>query len=79
MHLTPKESGLFLTDAELYELTRKRRKDCQVKSLNCLGIKFRERYDGSLVVLREHVQMELGSRKESVAVKFKPNFAALHA
>lgn len=44
--------GICLTSAELRELTRHRRCDAQRRELDFLGLPYRVRRDGSLVVLR---------------------------
>lgn len=51
---------MFLTPDELIELTGKRRRDAQVRALRFMGIEHRPRPDGSVVVLRAHVEQVLG-------------------
>jgi hypothetical protein len=48
--------SLILTRAEVSELTGKRRTDAQQRVLKGLGIFFRVRPDGSVVVLRSDVE-----------------------
>ena len=52
---------MFLTADEVAELTGRRRRDAQVVQLRALGIAHRQRADGSLVVLRAHVEQVLGA------------------
>ena len=47
--------SLFLTDAELEELTHRRRSDAQRRELDFMAIPYRVRRDESLAVLRIHV------------------------
>lgn len=58
---------LLLTPDELRELTGHRRADAQARELEFLGIPFRTRRDGSLVVLRVDL---VGNRLEPGA--FEP-------
>lgn len=51
---------MFLTDEELKQLTGRQRAHAQRTVLNALGIQHKVRPDGSLVVLRSHVEKELG-------------------
>jgi hypothetical protein len=47
---------VILTEAQLLELTRKRRPSAQARVLGHAGIPFRARPDGSLIVLMIHVE-----------------------
>ena len=51
---------MFLTPDEIRELTGRRRRDAQLVQLRHLGIEHKVRADGSLVVLRAHVEAQLG-------------------
>jgi len=56
---------VYLTDAELIELTRRRRPRWQAKQLDHMDIPYRERSDGTLAVLRihaEHFEKQPGDR-----------------
>lgn len=68
---------MFLTDKELEQLTRKKRKAGQLKELLAMNIKFRKRLDGSLVVFYS----DLGSHTLAVKPKdkFIPNWDAINA
>ena len=50
--------SLCLTPNEIEEVTGKRLSDAQARELQVLGIPYRTRRDGSLVVLRIHVEYE---------------------
>jgi hypothetical protein len=51
---------MLLTNAELVELTRMRRQAAQRRVLDAIGVPYRMRPDGSLVVLRAAVDLALG-------------------
>jgi hypothetical protein len=44
-----------LTPAELMRLTGAKRSDAQARELEHLGIPYRKRRDGTIIVLQEHV------------------------
>lgn len=44
---------IVLTDAEIRDVTRKKRPSAQVRVLRAMGIAYRIRPDGSVLVLRE--------------------------
>lgn len=48
--------SICLSADELVELTKKTRHDSQASELEHLGVPYRRRRDGSLVVLRIHVE-----------------------
>lgn len=52
---------MLLTPEELHKLTNRQRKSAQAKELRAMGIEFRNRTDGSLVVLRATVEIVLGA------------------
>lgn len=51
---------MFLTKDEIATLTGKCRRDTQAQALRFMGIEHKVRPDGSLAVLRAHVEQELG-------------------
>lgn len=51
---------MFLTKDEVIELTGKKQRSAQAAVLNALGITYKVRPDGSLVILRSHVEQKLG-------------------
>lgn len=71
---------MFLTREEVAALTARVQHSAQRKVLNIMGIEYRMRPDGSIVVLRTHVEQVLGgfptSRKGTV---IEPNWGALNA
>ncbi len=65
---------MFLTPAELVELTRRIQSDAQARELDAIGIPFRRRRDKSLVVMRVCVETALGVSGARIA----PNEPSLH-
>lgn len=51
---------MFLTGEELAALTHRQRSPSQGKVLNFMGIEHRRRPDGSIAVLRAHVERMMG-------------------
>lgn len=62
---------MFLTASELEELTHRKYPAWQARELTKLGIPFRRRTDGTLVVLRDDCRTEQDSRpKRSPQLRF---------
>lgn len=70
-------SALFLTDEELQDLTRRERYSAQVRALRRMGIEHRIRPDGSVLVLRSHVDNLLGGTCREAASDNEPNWDAI--
>ncbi len=72
---------MFLTKEEVKELTKRTQHNAQAKMLRTLGITFKIRSDGSLLVLRAHIEKELGgtAQAKSKAKEFEPNWDGVHA
>lgn len=68
---------LTLTEAEVRELTRKVRYSAQARELRHLGVDYKPRADGSLVVLRSAVGSALGGGTPSASPSTEPNFDAI--
>lgn len=70
---------MFLDDDEVVQLTGKQRRPAQARVLTLMGIEHRLRPDGSVAVLRAHVEKLFGgtSTVEKAKKKTEPNFAAL--
>ena len=49
---------MLLTEAELEELTRRHRVDARKRALEAMRIPYRVRHDGTLAVLRSHVERD---------------------
>jgi hypothetical protein len=72
---------MFLDNEEIAEMTDRKTRVAQRRMLNALGIVYRIRADGGLLVLRSHVERELGGAP-AVATKkkeFIPNWSAANA
>lgn len=71
-------AALFLDDTEIADLTHKRRPKAQGEVLNSLGITHKVRPDGSLIVLRSHVERQLGGEVATPSKKDPvPNWGAI--
>lgn len=69
---------MILTPSELAELTQRTRKDAQVRVLRFMGIEHRVRPDGSVAVLRSHVEAVLGGGRYTDTSKTRePNWEAV--
>lgn len=69
---------MFLDNEEIKEMTDRKTRAAQRKMLNALGIVYRIRADGGLLVLRAHVERELGGAPSATTRKkdFVPNWSA---
>lgn len=52
--------GMFLDDDEIVELTDRQRRPAQARALAFMGIEYKRRPDGSLAILRAHVEKLFG-------------------
>ena len=69
---------IILTKDELRELTQRNHCRAQVVVLRHMGIEHRIRPDGSVVVLRAHVEHLLGGREPSASPQdVEPDWSAL--
>lgn len=70
---------MFLTDEQVEELTHRTRRDAQVRALRFMGIEHRVRPDGSVAVLRSHVQRILGDGAVAAKAKkeIEPDWSAI--
>ena len=72
------EISYTLTDPEIENLTRRTWKKSQIKVLRALGIEHRVRPDGSIIVLRAHVEYLLGGKTPAkVDRSEEPNWDAV--
>lgn len=71
---------MFLSREEIVALTTRVRKSAQVRALRAMGIEHRIRPDGSVAILRAHVEQIFGGTSEGKSRKpTEPNWGALHA
>lgn len=70
---------MFLDADELRQLTNRVRYSAQAKMLRAMGIEHRKRADGTLVVLRSHVEQVLsgGATTKKKEKKTEPNWDAM--
>jgi len=73
--------GMFLDDDELRSMTHRVQRAAQARMLRSMGIAFKQRADGTLAVLRAHVEKEFGAGKErqQKVKEFQPNWGGLNA
>lgn len=74
-------SDMFLSSDEIISMTERVQRRSQAKMLRSMGIEFRQRADGSLAVLRRHVEKVFGGAAEqkSKVKEFKPNWDGVNA
>lgn len=74
-------SAMFLDAEEIQQMTDRKTRVAQRRMLNALGIVYRIRADGGLLVLRAHVEHELGGAPAAPTRKkeFVPNWSAANA
>jgi len=70
---------MMLTESDLRNLTGRRKKSCQIKALRFMGIEHKIRPDGSVAVLKAHIDQSFGVRtpKQKQAKLIEPNWAAI--
>lgn len=69
---------MILTEQELRDLTGRRVRSSQVKVLRYMGIDHKVRPDGSVAVLRAHVEHQMGAKDPAPAAReVEPNWAAI--
>jgi len=68
---------MFLNDSEIEKLTKRKRAKAQQRQLNVMGIQYKIRADGSLVVLSAHVEKLLGGHVEGGKRAREPKWEAL--
>lgn len=72
-------SSMFLDADEIRDLTGRVKNSAQAKALRSLGFTFKVRSDGSLLVLRSHVEQQLGGGQHVTRLRtkeFVPNWEA---
>lgn len=74
-------SDMFLSSDEIYSMTERVQRRAQAKMLRSMGVEFRQRADGSLAVLRRHVEKIFGAPLEhkSKSKEFQPNWDGINA
>jgi hypothetical protein len=63
---------MFLTEDELTELTGKRQNAARVRVLNSMGVQHKIRPDGSVAVLRSHVERLFGEKTANSKMEWQP-------
>lgn len=70
---------MLLTDKEIQDLTRKKNRPAQSSALRSMRIEHTMRPDGSIVVLRDHVNIRLGGVQKTYIKEPEPNWDGLNA
>lgn len=72
-------TSIVLTKDEIEALTGRHRRDAQIKALRFMGIEHRVRPDGTVAVLKAHIDLVLGGNisRSSKTRRSEPNWAAL--
>lgn len=69
---------MFLTPDEIIALTARKRASAQQRALNAMGIDHRIRPDGTVLVLRSHVEQSLGGNiVQAKRQRIEPNWNAV--
>jgi len=58
-------ASLTLSREELQDLTHKQKSSAQVRALRAMGIEHKVRADGTVVVLRSHIEAQLGGAPQA--------------
>lgn len=68
----------FLNPLEIKQLTGKLKGQEQAKVLNKMGVSYKRRWDGEIIISRLHIEKILdGLPKESVRKESEPDYGAL--
>lgn len=65
---------MFLTEDDLTELTGKRQNAARIRVLNSIGVQHKIRPDGSIAVLRAHVERLFGEKPKPESQEWKPSW-----
>lgn len=70
---------MFLSPEELVQLTGRQRRDAQVRALRYMGIEHRVRPDGTVAVLKTHVEQSFGETHshDKVVKQVEPDWSSL--
>ncbi|THF64355.1 DUF4224 domain-containing protein [Pseudothauera rhizosphaerae] len=71
------QQPLFLTPDELRELTGRIRHGAQARALRGMGIEHRVRPDGTVAVLRTHVEQQFAAPTARPKREPQPNWSAI--
>lgn len=78
-HHQIRQSMIFLNEDELIELTKRVRYSAQIRALRFMGIDYKVRPDGSVAVLRSHVDGIFGgiANENKPVQAHEPNWSAI--
>jgi Domain of unknown function (DUF4224) len=70
---------MFLTQDEIKELTGRKRHASQAAMLNAMGIAHKQRGDGKILALKNHVEKVFGGGVEKIkSPRREPDFSAIN-
>jgi hypothetical protein len=69
LRLKVSTTSMFLSNDEITDLTNRQRPAAQVRALRIMGIEHRIRPDGTVAILRAHVEHLLGYSADAKVVK----------
>lgn len=73
-------ASMFLDQEEIKGLTNSTRRDAQTKALRAMGIEHKVRPDGSIAILRDHINKVFDGNPDSARKRVKvvePNWSAI--
>lgn len=70
---------MILTAEEMIAITKKSRYKAQSHSLDVMGVTYKKRADGSLIVSRAHIEHWLGVEQKTSIKKIEPDWSAILA
>ena len=68
---------MILDIKEVAALTGRQRRDAQIRALRFMGIEHRIRPDGTVAVLKAHVEQSLGLKSGSTIKESEPDWSAI--
>ncbi|MDA0780638.1 MAG: DUF4224 domain-containing protein [Rickettsiales bacterium] len=75
------QNSICLTENEIQQITNRKRRDCQITALSQMGVDFKRRPDGSIVILRKHFNNVMGGdiKQSNNPDKFQANWNMVNA
>lgn len=78
-YLNAQKSPILLTRSEVIDLTHKMTRKAQIIALRQMGIDHKVRPDGTVVILRSHVEKVLGGGiSNNARIEIQPNWSAIN-
>lgn len=78
-HSTTQETSIFLSLTEVIDLTHRRTRNSQVSALRQMGIDHKVRPDGTVAILRSHIEKVLaGGDSTRARIEIQPDWSAIN-